>query len=608
MRRRLNYMSPRSKNDSTIGIRGKTLVLFVTVSFVSLALLGYIAVENMKTLGGISVNAAEDMGEMVVDESTTALNNLAEKKLRDVAFDAVQKTDVLLQKVGEDTKTLAAVISPWIARSGWGQQNVTSFIKNMYENIPHYKFIDYDGKMTGATPSLYQQIFVMNLSGHILSVEGMPDIKENVNNWYGDQHYFNIAMEMFVEENSEIFYYDPFLYNKTAGNSYWEPAYNGEDRIVLPHSELHPFSVVLPSNLLQLQKQSYDAQHDNNTMLHPNDGNWNPEQLGLIVLAPIKGSNGNKDIIGIAGITMSLPAVTQFVREIKYVELQQNKEGYAYMFNTDGILISHKDKEHIGSDSSWHKWVAHMLNDDSGFISYEWRDRYRFVAYNLVSIPEWRIAVTSLNTDFIQPALDTKEEIDTATAATEKSITNSTDNSRTQFIGIVVITIVIVILVGLVLANQIVAPIRELTEIANLFGGGDRQAVAVQASKAKIDTKVVQRRDEIGTLAAAINDMVSALKEHNTAALTQSEMLVEGIKDEMQQFMERNKPDVHIEIKDSVIHRSVIGADEPLSSEPKPKKRSKLEEPVFKTCPYCGKALKLPKKPEYCPYCSEWIG
>jgi len=45
------------------------------------------------------------------------------------------------------------------------------------------------------------------------------------------------------------------------------------------------------------------------------------------------------------------------------------------------------------------------------------------------------------------------------------------------------------------------------------------------------------------------------------------------------------------EIKDSVIHKSPIGASN--------------EMPSFSICPYCGKKLSLPETPNFCPYCEK---
>ncbi len=494
-------MTTPHKPAPIFGIRPRILIVFLILLLVPLIITGYIGMRDTRMLGEQSCSDVVQMGDTAVNESTDALNNLAREKLEGIARECAERSDFIVNGAVSDTKILATKASQCFATGDTAE--LDRIVNIMLQNTPKYEFIDYDGTKNGMWLLRYQHVFVLDETGYLHSISGTPDRSSAVGQVYNDQHYFVKAWDTFRSTGSSYFIYDPFLYNDTAGNGYWEPGENAEDMIVLPHRDLKPFSVVLPSNLELLQSKTYSDQHNPKTMVHPDDGNWNSDQLGLIVMAPVK-VNGEER--GIAGVVLSLPAVTHPVREVKWRELREEKEGYSYMFNANGILVAHQDKEHIGSDSSWHKWVAYMLNDDSGFISYEWRDRYRFVAYDQMTTTGWRIAITSLNTDFIQPALDTKQRIDTVTKDTEAEIDTSTNEVRNEIVIFAIIFIIAALVSGILLANRIIRPINQLTMLADKIRTGDLGSEVV-----------VEAKDEVGILALAFANILTTLRMGNVA-------------------------------------------------------------------------------------------
>lgn len=150
-----------------------------------------------------------------------------------------------------------------------------------------------------------------------------------------------------------------------------------------------------------------------------------------------------------------------------------------------------------------------------------------------------------------------------------------------------VVALIVILVVGLALANRIVSPINQMIEVSKKLGVGEIDESLLDSGHVLLDTRKA-KKDEIGTLMKSFNNMIGSIdkskeKEKKLKAKEQAPI--------PQQLIQ----DIKIEIKDSVIHRSSIGAmgkGAPGTGE-------------TRYCLNCGKDLPPDFSGKFCPHCGE---
>ncbi len=488
------------KGALKFGIKSKLLVALVTILTLPLAILGGLALSGMRDLGSSAVGDIRDMGNSAVNESASALGGLAKSKMVAMAEGVAARTESLVVNAGTYAGAFGAAARD-LASDG-DRAALASLLSTMYSDSPRYDFIEYNGRRTGETFPLYDSLFLFSQNGTLLAMSGLQPAGSPVGQVFASQHYFGKAAESFKNPSVRLFMYDPYITNN-SGRNYWEPADNVEDMIRLPRSDIRPFFVAEPANLAPLSAQTLEQQKSKSTRIFPSEGNWNAHQTGIIVLVPVR--NGAQ-ISAIAGLTMSLPAVTQFMREVKGFEDASGKSGYAYGFNGEGVLIAHPTRDHIGSDSTYHWWIEEMHKTGKGILDYTWRGVAKYTSFASIPSLGWKIAVTSPKTDFTQPAVDTGKNITSANNRTLSGIEASGLAVMQTTAALSLVFVIISVALGLVLANRIVRPIGNLTRLAERISRGNLDAEIL-----------VESNDELGALAEAFVNLLTTLRLGNTA-------------------------------------------------------------------------------------------
>ncbi|MCY6483094.1 methyl-accepting chemotaxis protein [Clostridium aestuarii] len=221
----------------------------------------------------------------------------------------------------------------------------------------------------------------------------------------------------------------------------------------------------------------------------------------IVVAAPIKSEGG--EIIGLIGATVNLSIITDVINAEKLGDT-----GYAYMINSDGLVMAHPNSEFIlknnvlqNKSETFVAMSQKMVNGESGIDNYEIEGSEKIAAYVPLESTEWSIAMTTAYSEVTKDVVKIKRSIEIIGALT------------------------VILIAGLIyfLINRAIKPIIKMTKIT--------EEVAAGNLKVKVD---VNSKDEIGMLAENFNNMTEnmrlLLSEVNgmgmTVASTSQEMMV----------------------------------------------------------------------------------
>lgn len=212
-------------------------------------------------------------------------------------------------------------------------------------------------------------------------------------------------------------------------------------------------------------------------------------EVTIIVAAPIwaNGKIGGQ----VSGVIYFVPNETLLNKIMSTLQISEN--GSAYMLDSNGTTIAHKDMEHVRnqentiqnakSDSSLASLAAieeEMITGATGFGEYSYAGEKKFTAYAPIPNTDgWSIAINAPTSDF------------TGSATLAIAIT-------TVF---VIATLVISTFIAIRLALGIGTPIKSCAERLNLLSQGDLDS----------PVPVFQRKDEVGELVTATNIIVNGL-------------------------------------------------------------------------------------------------
>ncbi|MFP4443622.1 MAG: cache domain-containing protein, partial [Spirochaetia bacterium] len=153
--------------------------------------------------------------------------------------------------------------------------------------------------------------------------------------------------------------------------------------------------------------------------------------------------------------------------------------GYAYMMNSDGVILAHPDKNNILSlDISIHDWGQEMIQKKNGMVFYPWEGEQKIVSISGTDVTGWIIAVGADLSDVFS------------------------DVNKIQLVGIIT-TAAIVIVVGIIIFLIVRTIIRRTKLVINH---------ATKMGEGHFDSTVdVYGGDEITDLANSLNNMTEKI-------------------------------------------------------------------------------------------------
>lgn len=189
----------------------------------------------------------------------------------------------------------------------------------------------------------------------------------------------------------------------------------------------------------------------------------------LCIAAPIKHNN---TVTGVIYAVLDMKLFTDnFITPVK-----MGKSGYAYVINSDGVLIAHPDKKLILNKEAADKFtfLKTMTTSRDNLLRYKWEKKQKLVAFEKIPVTGWIVAL----------------------GVTENEIYSTVKTLK--LVGLFILALSLVITVGLItlLVNRILVGINNITETSNSLALGDL-------------TKQItfKSNDEIGVMADAFRRM-----------------------------------------------------------------------------------------------------
>lgn len=197
----------------------------------------------------------------------------------------------------------------------------------------------------------------------------------------------------------------------------------------------------------------------------------------LVLSVPVfRYENNARKIVGVMAIGVSRENLSDQIGNVKIGE-----SGYAFLLDEKGKVLAHQNKELAKTEADFSKHPTFVSRPDSGkkFITYEDNGK-KVAAYVQKTEHDWYI-VTQQDQDELYAPLS---------------------EANNKAVMVLVATAVSVTLVAYLFAFGISRPIRQLTAAANLMSRGEM----IKRIPA------IERSDEIGELAAAVDRMGASLR------------------------------------------------------------------------------------------------
>ncbi|WXR61658.1 methyl-accepting chemotaxis protein [Peptostreptococcaceae bacterium AGR-M142] len=224
----------------------------------------------------------------------------------------------------------------------------------------------------------------------------------------------------------------------------------------------------------------------------------------MVVAAPI--INSNNQIIGAVTATRDGNNLGNIIKDLRYGET-----GYAYLIDEEGVIIGHKDPSLVKDQynllekaksedflSDLAELTKKMINKESGYGDYMWTDGAKKMGYAPIEGTSWSIAITSY-----------REE-------NEAPIKRLMYFLITYAIIILVVSIIAIYFIG----KSIAKPILKIAEYTRILADGNLNVF--------IDQKLLDREDELGSLAKDFKTLRSNFRELIENIINSSGIMLES--------------------------------------------------------------------------------
>lgn len=230
-------------------------------------------------------------------------------------------------------------------------------------------------------------------------------------------------------------------------------------------------------------------------------------RLLVTCASPVKTQAGK--IVGVLGMDILIEDINESI-----VNAEVGKEGYAFLIDQNGIIISAPNLE-VGPDGNYKQVklgeqrgfsavVEAMLAGESGFLEAQ-ADEPLFVSYAPVPVSGWSLGMVLPREEVVAPAAAMYDHIMAETGETTGAVSSMTAIMLVFFALAIVVIVVIVMIATRVQSRRLTDPIRTLTQGAQTIGAGN------------LDYEIdVNTGDELEILGDTINHMTVSLKEYMT--------------------------------------------------------------------------------------------
>lgn len=210
----------------------------------------------------------------------------------------------------------------------------------------------------------------------------------------------------------------------------------------------------------------------------------------VVIAAPIYNSAGQ--VHGLMAGTITLSRLTELVNQMKIGE-----KGYVLMTDSTGLIVAHPDADMVlqtnlveAEEKALAAVARRMVAGDKGIAEYTYEGVKRRGVFG--PIPELGCSVLAVadNAEMMTPVVRLATMI--------------------SFTGLIAIAGVLAVIFGI--TGKLVAPIVKMAQHSRLVAAGNLKEVLA-----------IESKDEIGQLGANFNEMISAMRQLITQALTLSD-------------------------------------------------------------------------------------
>lgn len=229
-----------------------------------------------------------------------------------------------------------------------------------------------------------------------------------------------------------------------------------------------------------------------------------PADQGFLVSAIAPIYSDEYEFLGVIGIDLSLSELTETVQNAQIAT-----SGYLFLVDSDGRILALPDQgkydlfgvkidtDLYSDDSSnlvhgFSPIIQRMVGGENGFQVLNFGDEEIFVAFAPLEGTGWSLASVTRADEMLRAGVELQEQLGI----------ESRNLIRQQIVPYALAILIATLLLGWFLTNQMVSPIRDLAADAERIGLGDWNVYLR-----------VDRQDEIGILASALDKMRDQLRE-----------------------------------------------------------------------------------------------
>ncbi|MBN2343799.1 MAG: cache and HAMP domain-containing protein [Deltaproteobacteria bacterium] len=488
----------------------KLMISFLIVGMIPLIIVGIISLQDAKKIGYGAAKDAENLGAEAVADTTSAITELVGDAFLKIANQLSKNIRDSLEERKTDARTLANLVAVNSMTPDSLQQTLLGISKSKQSEIWFNTGTDASPKEERATIPLYAELAYIDETGMEIAkvVNGevqteLNDVSKPENTAFKTETYFEKAKalksgEVYVsrlntwylteEEARKSVPEDTKEWNIVPGRDvmktgnvrfaapvYTEDVFKGIVVLSLDYRHIQEWTKhVDPALSSPVVSTTYEGNYilmyddKGDTLVHPKPNN-------------IRGylENGTLEHRNTVATPGGIFNLNKFDKSETYKEIYEQTIQKGETLVKSAVDVKGRNKMTISVPIA--------------FDSEEYKDSGFFGGIML-----------SVNTDkFYETARRTEKKISEKIAATNARIKLSTEGMQTEntILAVTLVTILLVIILGIIAANTISRPIRELTRVANII------------SEANVDVEIpeIRTRDEIYDLAESLKAVLAAV-------------------------------------------------------------------------------------------------
>jgi sigma-B regulation protein RsbU (phosphoserine phosphatase) len=455
-------MMPGISCFKCLSVRKKIIILFLSLSLISLLISGLVAFITISDIGSYAEQSSSALGTAAVNDSTVALQQAAESNLMRIATDQAEITQLSFDDTAHELELLAAQ-AVFLQNNPPFLPFIPSYTRNAPPNDP----------FRGTVVILAPGSTATSQSDEYRTLAGM-DV---------------LLMAMYRADTELTGVYvatDSGIMRTYPWNGKTEPDYDPRVRDWFTrakntsgHTWSEPYVDAAGHGLIVTCSRAVPTKY----------GTW-------VIASDVTTDTINQNILGLT-LDGSGYAVLMDSRGnvISRPGLSAGNTTWNEAFTTDNVF----DSPNPQLVETGRKMVAGMSGIDHVWID----NKEIYIAYAPVKTLNWSFALSMPASQIVAPVKTTESKIIESTRISGEHIDAQTTRILQIFAGLIFILIIIVILLSVLLARIITQPIEQLRQGTVALGKGDLDFHLM-----------IETGDEFEVLAHSFNTMASDLKQN----------------------------------------------------------------------------------------------